>query len=153
LGQALRKAKKENQTMNQQQIETVQESFEFVRPIADVAADLFYDRLFALDPALQPMFKGEMGEQKTKLMSTLAFAVAGLNQPERILPAVRQLGTAARGVRGAEQPLRDSGRGAVVDAGAGAGRKVYAGRRSGVDGGVRAAGGYDAGDSGGWRIR
>jgi hemoglobin-like flavoprotein len=78
--------------MNQQQIETVQESFEFVRPIADVAADLFYDRLFALDPALQPMFKGEMGEQKTKLMSTLAFAVAGLNQPERILPAVRQLG-------------------------------------------------------------
>ena len=78
--------------MNEQQIQTVQESFEDVRPIADIAAGLFYDRLFALDPALRPMFKGDLGEQKSKLMTALAFVVAGLNQPERILPAVHQLG-------------------------------------------------------------
>jgi hemoglobin-like flavoprotein len=78
--------------MNEQQIETVQESFEHVRPIADIAAGLFYERLFTLDPALRPMFKGDLGEQKRKLMTALAFAVAGLDKPERMLPAVRQLG-------------------------------------------------------------
>jgi hemoglobin-like flavoprotein len=78
--------------MNEQQIETVQESFDHVRPIADIAAGLFYERLFSLDPALRPMFKGDLDEQKRKLMTALAFAVGGLNQPERMLPAVRQLG-------------------------------------------------------------
>jgi hemoglobin-like flavoprotein len=38
------------------------------------------------------MFKGDLDEQKRKLMTALAFAVGGLNQPERMLPAVRQLG-------------------------------------------------------------
>lgn len=78
--------------MNPQQVQDVQESFEHVKPISHVAADLFYDRLFELDPALRPLFKANLSEQKTKLMSTLAFAVAGLHQPERILAAVRQLG-------------------------------------------------------------
>ena len=78
--------------MNRNQIALVQDSFEHVRPIAGVAAGLFYDRLFELDPSLRPMFRGDLGEQKIKLMSTLAFAVAGLNKPETILPAVRRLG-------------------------------------------------------------
>ena len=78
--------------MNLQQIQLVQESFEHVKPITDIAADIFYGRLFELDPALRPYFKGDMAEQKAKLMTTLAFAVAALKQPERLLPAVRQLG-------------------------------------------------------------
>ncbi|MBE2197773.1 MAG: hemin receptor [Anaerolinea sp.] len=79
--------------MNQNQIQLVQDSFAQVKPIADIAADLFYDRLFILDPGLRPLFKSNLGEQKHNLMTTLSFAVAGLNKPERILPAVRQLGT------------------------------------------------------------
>ncbi len=79
--------------MNQDQIQLVQDSFAQVKPIADIAADLFYDRLFTLDPGLRPLFKSNLGEQKHNLMTTLSFAVAGLNKPERILPAVRQLGT------------------------------------------------------------
>jgi hemoglobin-like flavoprotein len=87
--------------MNAQQIQLVQETFEHVRPIAGVAADLFYNRLFELDPRLRPMFKGEMSEQKRKLMGALALVVAGLNDPEQILGAVRQLGKrhAAYGVQ------------------------------------------------------
>ena len=87
--------------MNAQQIALVQSSFEDVKPIAGIAADLFYTRLFELDPALRHMFRGDLSEQKIKLMSTLAFAVAGLNQPERILGAVRDLGRrhAGYGVR------------------------------------------------------
>lgn len=78
--------------MNEQQIQLVQDSFEQVKPIAGTAADLFYDRLFELDPDLRPLFKADLSEQKHNLMTTLSFAVAGLSKPERILPAVRQLG-------------------------------------------------------------
>jgi hemoglobin-like flavoprotein len=78
--------------MNQNQIQLVQNSFEQVKPIAHVAAGLFYDRLFELDPGLRPLFKSDLSEQKQKLMTTLTFAIAGLNRPDRILPAVRQLG-------------------------------------------------------------
>jgi hemoglobin-like flavoprotein len=78
--------------MNPTQVQLVQESFEQVKPIVNVAADLFYDRLFELDPNLRPLFKSDLGQQKHNLMTTLAFAVAGLNKPDKILPAVRQLG-------------------------------------------------------------
>ena len=78
--------------MNKMQIQLVQESFELVKPITPIAADLFYGRLFELDPSLRPYFKGNLGEQKKKLMTTLTFVVAGLNRPETILPAVRALG-------------------------------------------------------------
>lgn len=78
--------------MNQTQIQLVQDSFEQVKPIAGLAADLFYDRLFAVDANLRPLFKSDLSEQKHSLMTTLSFAVAGLNRPEAILPAVRQLG-------------------------------------------------------------
>ena len=46
--------------MNAHQIELVQSSFAKVEPIAGVAADLFYNRLFELDPSLRPMFKGNL---------------------------------------------------------------------------------------------
>lgn len=78
--------------MNQTQIQYVQDSFEQVKPISDVAATLFYGRLFELDPTLRPYFKGDMSEQKNKLMTALAFVVAGLDRPESILPAVQALG-------------------------------------------------------------
>lgn len=87
--------------MNAHQIQLVQDSFEQVKPIAAVAADLFYTRLFELDPALRALFKPDLTDQKIKLMATLAFAVAGLKQPDQVLTAVRQLGQrhAGYGVR------------------------------------------------------
>lgn len=78
--------------MNTHQIVLVQESFELVKPIADTAATLFYGKLFELDATLRPLFSDDLTEQKRNLMATLAFAIAGLTTPERILPAVRQLG-------------------------------------------------------------
>jgi hemoglobin-like flavoprotein len=78
--------------MNQHHVQLVQESYELVKPIAGIATDLFYDRLFQLDPNLRPMFKSDLGEQKHNLMTTLTFAVAGLNKPERIISTVQRLG-------------------------------------------------------------
>jgi hemoglobin-like flavoprotein len=78
--------------MNLVQKELVQTSFEQVRPIADAAAALFYNRLFELDPTLRPLFKGDMKEQGRKLMDMITLAVKGLDRPEALLPALAALG-------------------------------------------------------------
>ena len=80
-----------------QQIELVQTSFAKVAPIAGVAADLFYDRLFEIAPEVRPMFPADLGEQKQKLMTMLATAVTNLHRIETILPAVQALGQRHKG--------------------------------------------------------
>lgn len=78
--------------MTPQQIAHVQRTFAQVRPIADTAAQLFYSRLFMLDPGLKPLFKGEMTKQGQMLMSMIGSAVAGLSNLEKLAPIVRNLG-------------------------------------------------------------
>jgi hemoglobin-like flavoprotein len=56
------------------------------------AAELFYGRLFELDPDLRALFKGDMQEQGKKLMRMISTAVATLERLEAIVPAVQQLG-------------------------------------------------------------
>ena len=72
--------------MTPQQITLVQATFADVKPIATAAAELFYNRLFTLDPALRPLFKGEMGQQGQMLMSMIGAAVSGLKDLERLAP-------------------------------------------------------------------
>ena len=78
--------------MNMIQKALVQTRFAQVRPIADAAAALFYNRLFELDPTLRPLFKGDLKEQGRKLMDMLTLAVKGLDRPEALLPALAALG-------------------------------------------------------------
>ncbi len=78
--------------MTPEQITLVQESFAKVEPIADQAAGLFYGRLFELDPSLKPMFKGDIAEQGTKLMTMIGVAVRSLTNLEAIVPVVQNLG-------------------------------------------------------------
>ena len=87
--------------MNREQIKLVQGSFEKVVPIADTAAGLFYARLFELDPALKPLFKGDMVEQGRKLMQMIGVAVKSLDRLDQVMPAVRAMGArhVAYGVR------------------------------------------------------
>ncbi len=70
----------------------VQETFAVIAPIADDAAQLFYQRLFELDPSLQRMFKGDMAEQRPKLMQMLSAAVKGLDRLDQLVPVVQDLG-------------------------------------------------------------
>jgi len=74
------------------QIELVQKTFAVVAPIADDAAALFYRRLFEIDPRLEPMFKGDMAEQRRKLMVMLSAAVKGLPRLDRLVPVLEDLG-------------------------------------------------------------
>ena len=78
--------------LTQAQVTLVQETFAVIAPIADDAAALFYRRLFELDPSLQAMFKGDMSEQRRKLMQMLTAAVKGLNHLDRLVPVVEDLG-------------------------------------------------------------
>src|SRR5919198_3723721 len=78
--------------MTPEQKTLVQHSFEQVVPIADTAAELFYARLFELDPSLRSMFHGDMQEQGRNLMQMLTVAVRGLDRLDTLVPAVRALG-------------------------------------------------------------
>ena len=87
--------------MTPRQIELVQSSWASVEPIAAAAAGMFYSKLFALDPSLRSLFKGDMQEQGRKLMAMIAFAVKGLSRLEALVPGVQALGRrhAGYGVR------------------------------------------------------
>ena len=89
--------------MHPVQIQLVQSSFARVEPIADTAANLFYTRLFELDPSLRLMFKGNMAEQGKKLMTTLKVVVVGLTRLESLVPAVQALGRRHAGYRVADE--------------------------------------------------
>ena len=83
----------EDVIMTNEQIKLVQDSFRQVAPIAETAAQLFYARLFELDPDLELLFKGNLTEQGRKLMQMLGLAVNSLGRMEQLLPVVRSLGT------------------------------------------------------------
>jgi hemoglobin-like flavoprotein len=78
--------------MTPYQISLVQKSWKQVLPVSDAAAEMFYTRLFHLDPALRPLFKGDMKEQGRKLVGMISTAVNGLPQLPSIVPAVKDLG-------------------------------------------------------------
>jgi len=71
----------------------VKSTWAMVVPIADVAASLFYDKLFTLDASLRPLFgKTDMAEQRRKLMQALAAVVNGLDNLEPLIPVLETLG-------------------------------------------------------------
>ena len=78
--------------MTPEQIELVKSSWEKVKPISEVAAGLFYGKLFAIDPELKEIFSGDMTEQGRKLMAMINTAVNSLGNLADIVPAVQELG-------------------------------------------------------------
>ena len=87
--------------MTPRQIVLVRESWQGVRPISDRAAELFYERLFQLDPGLRSMFRGDMATQGRKLMVMIDTVVGRLDRLGELVPAVQALGQrhAGYGVR------------------------------------------------------
>lgn len=78
--------------MTPNQIALIQSSWAGVAPIQEQAADLFYTRLFELDPNLRPLFKGDMVEQGRKLMKMLGTVVDSIDKLASLVPAVQSLG-------------------------------------------------------------
>ena len=70
----------------------VRSSFALVVPIQDVAAGLFYDRLFTRAPELRSLFSTDLSEQKRKLMAVLSTCIGKLNDLAALGPVLRGLG-------------------------------------------------------------
>lgn len=77
--------------MDARQVALVQESFEKVVPLGTKVAEIFYAELFAIDPSLRGMFKGDLQAQYGKLLAVLATVVRGLHAPEKIQKAAENL--------------------------------------------------------------
>jgi len=88
--------------MTPTEVGLIKASWTAVEPIADTAAELFYGRLFELDPALKRLFRRtDMAAQRKVLMQTLTVVVKSLDRLDQIVPAVQALGRrhAGYGVR------------------------------------------------------
>lgn len=88
--------------MTQEQIDIVQRTWRAVLGVADTFAEIFYGKLFSLDPSLRALFtRTSMKEQGRNLTAMMSVAVGGLTNSEKIVLALRQLGRrhAAYGVQ------------------------------------------------------
>lgn len=79
--------------MTPHQIQLVRTSFAQVEPIAAQAATMFYNNLFAADPSLRTLFRGDMAAQGERLMTMIGAAVGLLERPHALLPVLRSLGS------------------------------------------------------------
>jgi hemoglobin-like flavoprotein len=71
----------------------VRATWQKVVPIAGTAADLFYQRLFEIDPDLRALFDDvDMDAQKAKLLQALATTIAQLDALDTLAPQLAELG-------------------------------------------------------------
>ena len=86
--------------MTPHQQELIRSIWSQVAPISDAAARIFYDRLFALDLGIAPMFAfTDMQAHSKNLMQTLAVVVKSIDDLATIVPAVAGDGPPSRLVR------------------------------------------------------
>lgn len=78
--------------MNPRQIGLIKASWDKVLPIADKAAELFYGKLFELDPEVKKLFKTDLSEQGKKLMTMIDTVVKSLENLEAVIPAIQASG-------------------------------------------------------------
>ena len=78
--------------MTPETIALVRTSFGQVLPVADLAATLFYDRLFEQEPQLRGLFADDLTPQKHALLRTLQLAVDYLDRLDELVPVLEQLG-------------------------------------------------------------
>jgi len=70
----------------------VRRTFAKLEAHREVAALVFYRRLFELDPQLRHLFQAEISVQARKLMDMLGVLVAMLDRPGTLLAELREMG-------------------------------------------------------------
>jgi hemoglobin-like flavoprotein len=61
-------------------------------PVKDQTAELFYRKLFQMDPEIKPLFKGDMKAQGDKLVTSINLVVNSLNKLDHVVPALQDMG-------------------------------------------------------------
>ncbi len=87
--------------MNPQSVVRVRTSWQQVRPQGPTVATLFYENLFAAQPALRSLFKTDLDTQGRQLVAMLDAAVQSLDDLPTLVPVLQRLGSrhAGYGVR------------------------------------------------------
>ena len=83
--------------MSPDDMERIRRSFDKVAMLNGELGIQFYDRLFALDPGLRPLFGDDIGHQGQKLVNTLATAVRHLSNPTALAESLKAMGARHRG--------------------------------------------------------
>ena len=78
--------------MDPQHTYLIRKTFSEVQRSQHVAALVFYQRLFALDPSLQPMFRGDIEVQAQKLIDMLGVLILMLDNPAHLDAELRAMG-------------------------------------------------------------
>ena len=78
--------------MTPEQVKLVQKSWQLVMQSSDELPNLFYDKLFELNPELKSMFSTDLTKQHQMFVNMLNILINGLDNLELILGAVKKLG-------------------------------------------------------------
>ncbi len=62
--------------------QAISRSWKLAVPVADTVADLFYKKLFELQPEYRSLFPADITRQKSKLLQMLGFVVKSLDFPD-----------------------------------------------------------------------
>jgi hemoglobin-like flavoprotein len=79
-------------SLTARQITVIQSAVPVIVANSDAVAAAFYAQLFAIDPSLRAMFRGDMVEQGRKLMTMLGVALGNIEKLDTLRPALQQLG-------------------------------------------------------------
>lgn len=78
--------------MDAKTLSLVQRSFEKIMKMdTDEVMRTFYNELFSIEPALKIMFRGDIKDQRPKLMAALLMAVRGIHTPQKISTQLKDL--------------------------------------------------------------
>ena len=83
-------------SISKEDIDLVQHSFMRIEPLSIVVGRTFYERLFETNPEIKPLFKGDLESQGEQLMDMIGTAVAGLDDLEKLIPILQELGARHR---------------------------------------------------------
>lgn len=78
--------------MTPEQRALVKASYQRLIPLADTAAQLFYSRLFEINPSLRALFKTDFQDQAAKFADMVGVLVAELDHPDKVERTLRELG-------------------------------------------------------------
>ena len=79
--------------MSPEQKAVVKETRRLVTPVADAAVQVFYDRLFEIDPSTRPLFRQtNLAEQRLKIIAALNMVVQGLDHLDQLVGSIEALG-------------------------------------------------------------
>jgi hemoglobin-like flavoprotein len=79
--------------MTPKQTELVRETWERLSADGSAVTELFYERLFQIDPSTRELFaNADMAAQRSKLLQALGIIVADLERPDALAPVLQSMG-------------------------------------------------------------